>query len=305
MPGAYAHITLVNILKEPQRLERVAKFPHAAISAVLDHFIFCELGAVSPDYPYLCVGDKKAARWADAMHYDRTGETLHAGIQAAANLRGEDQRKALAWLLGYTAHIGADVTIHPVVELKVGNYATNKNAHRTCEMHQDAHIFQRLGVGDIGLSEHLDSGIGKCGYNGVLDATIANVWNNMLQTVHKDEYERNPPHSSKWHTGFTKVVDAIEEGNRLMPMARHLAAGCGLTYPEVKDIDHQYISGLSTPNGKMSYDDIFDQTVKNVAALWSTVARGVLHNDTAYLTQIANWNLDTGRDNKGKLVFWS
>lgn len=304
MPGAYAHITLVNVLKEPQRLEAVSNFPRPAISAVLDHFMFCELGAVSPDYPYLCLGDKMAARWADAMHYDHTGETLHAGIRTVAKLLGEDRRKALAWLLGYTAHVGADVTIHPVVELKVGDYATNQKAHRTCEMHQDAYIFQRLGLGDVGLSEHLDSGIGKCGYNGILDSTIAAAWNDMLRAVHPDEYKKNPPDANKWHRGFTKVVDAIEEGNQLMPMARHLAAGCGLTYPAVGDIDDQYILGLSTPNGKMSYDDIFDAAVRNVSALWSTVARGVLNGDKAHLTQITNWNLDTGRDNKGKLVLW-
>jgi len=50
MPGAYAHITMVNKLKEPQRLERIPGFPHDAIAAVLKYFKFCELGAVSPDY---------------------------------------------------------------------------------------------------------------------------------------------------------------------------------------------------------------------------------------------------------------
>ncbi len=68
MPGAYAHMTLVNVRKEPQSLEAIPGFPADAISAVLDYFKFCELGAVSPDYPYLAIGDPGAARWADAMH---------------------------------------------------------------------------------------------------------------------------------------------------------------------------------------------------------------------------------------------
>ena len=42
MPGAYAHITLVNILKETERLEGIAGFPVEAITAVLDYFKFCE-----------------------------------------------------------------------------------------------------------------------------------------------------------------------------------------------------------------------------------------------------------------------
>ena len=37
------------------------------------------------------------------------------------------QQKGLAWLLGYCAHVATDVTIHPVVEMKVGPYDENKN----------------------------------------------------------------------------------------------------------------------------------------------------------------------------------
>ena len=29
---------------------------------------FCELGAVSPDFPYLAVGVKTAKKWGDLMH---------------------------------------------------------------------------------------------------------------------------------------------------------------------------------------------------------------------------------------------
>ena len=38
MPGAYAHITLVNVLKEPRRLEAIPGFPAEAMPAVLDYF---------------------------------------------------------------------------------------------------------------------------------------------------------------------------------------------------------------------------------------------------------------------------
>ena len=75
MPGAYAHITLVNILKAPHHLESVQGFDSYGATAVLDYFKFCELGAVSPDYPYLVPLDKKACAWADAMHYTNTGDT--------------------------------------------------------------------------------------------------------------------------------------------------------------------------------------------------------------------------------------
>ena len=45
MPGAFAHITLVNELKEPLRLEGISGFNPDAITAVLDFFKFCELAS--------------------------------------------------------------------------------------------------------------------------------------------------------------------------------------------------------------------------------------------------------------------
>ena len=68
-------------MREPMRLEAIPGFPEDAIITILDYFKFCELGAVSPDYPYLAMDDSSAARWADAMHYTQTGEMIHAGIR--------------------------------------------------------------------------------------------------------------------------------------------------------------------------------------------------------------------------------
>ncbi len=57
----------------------------------------------------------------------------------------------------------AGVTIHPIIELKVGEYAKHQREHRQCEMHQDSYIFQQLNLGKAGISEHFESGIKKCG----------------------------------------------------------------------------------------------------------------------------------------------
>ena len=306
MPGAYAHITLVNELKETPRLEAIAGFPRAAIPSILDYFKYSELGAVSPDYPYLAAGDKGAAEWADLMHYTRTGDVIHAGIRLLRGLHGEQQRKCLAWLLGYSAHVATDVTIHPVVELKVGLYAKNKKAHRTCEMHQDAYIFRRLNLGEIGLSEHLDSGICACSNGGRLDPEIRTLWINMLREVHSGKFAENQPDPDRWHGGFKFIVDDIaEEGNHLMPIARHVAVGQGLTYPAYNEIDQQYIANLRTPGGYAHYDQIFDRAIANVGEIWALVSRAVLQADEAYVARIGNWNLDTGRDDNGRLVLWT
>lgn len=315
MPGAYAHITLVNLLREPARLEAIPEFPSEAISAVLEYFRFTELGAVSPDYPYLAIGDGDAAKWADAMHYTNTGAMIQAGVDLLKEMDGEPKRKSLAWLFGYAAHVATDVTIHPIVELKVGKYAKNKTAHRKCEMHQDAYIFQRLNLGEVGLSEHLDSGIARCGEpdnKRSLDGTIVTLWEEMLKRVHTVQYAINPPDIRKWHRGFMLVVDKIaEEGDRLLPLARHVAVDAGLTYPAASAIDKdEYINKLQVshppnPTEFLRYDEIFDRAVNNVGDIWGLVASGVFSADTRYLAQIGEWDMDTGRDTNDKLVFWS
>ncbi len=61
------------------------------------------------------------------MHYEKTGDMIKAGINLIKNMEGASQQKAFSWLLGYTSHAITDVTIHPVIELKVGEYQKNKD----------------------------------------------------------------------------------------------------------------------------------------------------------------------------------
>ena len=307
MPGAYAHLTLVNMIREPARLESRDFSPDAIVS-LLDYFRFCELGAVSPDYPYLDIAHPDSCQWADRMHYEKTGDMIKTGINLIRKLDGISQQKAFSWLLGYTSHVITDVTIHPVIELKVGEYQKNKDKHRICEMHQDAYIFQRLNLGEVGLAEHLDSGIWGCcdePDSGKLDSAVVSTWESMLGACYPDAYQPNPPLINNWHGAFKFVVDKAEEGNKLPPFARHVAVNVGLTYPAVADLDYQYLRGLTTPSGPMDYDQIFDRAMANVLSVWSSIANAVFKNDNAYLTAINNWNLDTGKDASGTYAYWA
>jgi hypothetical protein len=306
MPGAYAHLTMVNLAKEPGRLEKQG-FPPEAIVPVLDYFRFCELGAVSPDYPYLDIAHSSAAEWADRMHYQRTGDMIKAGVEWIKRLDGAPRQKAFSWLLGYTSHVVTDTTIHPVIELKVGEYRKNKDKHRICEMHQDAYIFQRLNLGEIGLAEHLDSGIWGCcdrPCSGKLDPVITRTWQSMLETCYAAAYQTDPPVIDNWHGAFKFIVDKAEEGHMLPPFARHVAANIGLTYPAVNDLDPQYLENLATPLEPMSYDAIFDRALENVLAAWSLIAKAVFENDNSYVTAVVNCNLDTGKDDQGNHIYW-
>jgi hypothetical protein len=134
MPAAYAHITLVNILRETDRLQAIPGFPREATTAVLDYFKFCELGAVSPDYPYLAIGDAKGARWADLMHYEQTVQKIREGALGLRAEQGEARRKGLAWLLGYASHVATDVAIHPVMGDGHANMQFRLSPGRYCSL---------------------------------------------------------------------------------------------------------------------------------------------------------------------------
>jgi hypothetical protein len=84
-----------------------------------------------------------------------------------------------------------------------------------------------------------------------------------------------------------------------------VAAGLGLTYPGEDEVDPQYITGLQTPHGPMDYDAVFDHAKNCVLDIWSVIAAGVFKGSREYETRISDWNLDTGEDADGNLVFWS
>jgi hypothetical protein len=94
MPGAYAHLTLVNLIREFARLESHG-FPREAIVSVLDYFRFCELGSISPDYPYLDIAHPEASQRADRMHYQKTGDMVKMGIDLVRKLDGPLSKKPL------------------------------------------------------------------------------------------------------------------------------------------------------------------------------------------------------------------
>lgn len=310
MPGAYAHLTVVNRFKTPNSLKDIDGLQPDKQYQLNRWFRFVELGAVSPDYPYLTVLDDSAIIWADAMHYTRVGDRLKAGVHALQDLHGNAQDKSYAWLMGFASHVAMDVTIHPVVELKVGDYAENSTDHRICEMHQDVFIFEEMNMGSMDLAEFLGSGIGRCSNPGnveELDLDIATIWKRMLQTTDSDKFDNFYPEFNKWHQRFKIMIDDIaEETPRLPAFARHALAGTGMAYPTPDELDSTYLLDLEVPGGgTISYADLFNKARDNVIWLWSLIARGAFGFDSEYETAIHNWNLDTGRRPDGTLEFWS
>lgn len=311
MAGGYTHITMVNEASARPKMEAF-DIPTDAVRACGRWLKYCELGVVSPDLPYLdLLHSGSATPWADTMHYQQTDGVIRSVIEELRNFSGsqDEKEKGLAWLLGYTAHVVMDCTIHPVVNLRVGPYAANKTEHRNCEMSQDVFIFDRLGLG-VTTSEHLAGGISACvGPDGQLDATINRLWMGALAKVYPERFAAGAPNPQAWHKGFTEIVNASADTagvvhGVLYAIGRHVAPNAGAFYPAWKDIDYTYIESLRTPSGTMHFNDIFDKAREHVCKTWRVVANGALGRDEEYKSVLAHCDLDTGMDAAGRMVFW-
>ena len=311
MAGPYAHITLLHELIQPDRLDRTFSSASGLDALLTDYFAYSVLGAVSPDYPNLARDSGIASQWADAMHGTRACEMITSGIRRVRGAEETARDKQLAWLLGYCAHVVTDATIHPIVQAKVGVYAENKRHHRICEMNQDSYIYRRMNLGEIGESDRFALTIARCGDPDdrlLLDRDIAALWEGMLEDVHADLFDAYPPDSTSWHRQFiASSIDHRAGETRLFPLAGVISKKIGFAYPHHKKVSRQYSEQQLVPSDSpyyLDYDDVFDQAADNVAAVWRLVEQAVYAADDSPVPIVGNWDLDTGRDEHGRLVFW-
>ena len=305
MPGGFVHITVA--AEAVGRLDGVAGLSGADKIAVAQFMPFVEVGSVGPDYPYL----GRQSEWADRMHYQATGEVICNGVRI---LRGYDptprRSRCLSWLLGFAAHVATDLTIHPVVQARVGSYADNKTAHRTCEMHQDAYIWPRRNLGELGLADYFRNNINHCSTEeGDLNSDLVDFWRESLQMTYPDYFVQDPPQLDNWNQGFKLIVDTIDDAGSFVSFTRHLLASVGAVYPRSDAVDSTFIENLETPDGRMHYDDIFARAVNSVVEVWSVIGEA-LHAATPEeagdrLASIPNGNLDTGVSlGDGRTIYW-
>jgi hypothetical protein len=318
MPGSYAHITLVNLASEKRQLSRIAGFPREAIDAANLHVNFLELGCISPDYPYLDLASGDSKKWADAMHYSHTGRAIYTAAELVRQLPpGLAKDKCLAWLMGYAGHVITDMCIHPVVELKVGQYAGNETSHRRCEMHQDAYIFRRIGTDMPQVADHIKATVLTCGASDNperLDPDVKRLWEEVLRTVHPDVFADDPPDTDTWHRRCYMILQKLlPTSSRFVGFARHVCDNLGFSYPTHDEIEMgSYIENLKVPtfegvDRRMHYDDIFDLAMGRVQKVWLDVMCHALGRGDLIAFRNEEWDLDTGRnrsDRDKKLVFW-
>lgn len=306
MAGGFAHITAaaeaVGHLGDVQGLTATDKM------SVAQFMPFVEVGSVGPDYPYL--GGQ--SDWADRMHYEKTGDMIRNGVRRLRDYdEGDARNRCLAWLLGYSAHVATDLTIHPIVEARVGPYADNKTQHRTCEMNQDAYVWPRRNLGEIGLADYFRINISHCSTDeDELDPDVASLWLAMLEETYGRLVMSDPPEIDEWNKGFRRIVDTIDDLGSFVSFTRHLLASHGAAYPSTGEVDMSFIENLETPKGPMHYDDIFDRAVESIVTVWSVVGTA-LHAPTdeeceQELASIPDGNLDTGQSvATNQLIFWA
>ncbi|MDR2014110.1 MAG: zinc dependent phospholipase C family protein [Azoarcus sp.] len=324
MAGIFTHLAVVrDIYADYDRLSAIPGLTPEIKFALQMYANFVDLGAVSPDTPYFYLAsfDTEANGWSNVMHYWRTGDFVREAITRLRNedYTNKDTQVAIAWLFGYTAHLVTDLTIHPIVKLRVGEYAENKNEHRFCELQQDAYMFfKTLGM-DAASSDYLKgAGLKSC-TNGPKDSKlhrkISKLWKHCALAVKPtpDDVDytfgyipTKPPRPGTWFRWFCEMIDkGAEEGCRI-PILSHLLLKYGLSLPKDHNaVDMSYVSGLTTPFGeKADFPVIFEMAVNNTATYWGKLA-AALHKESPQPFSLPNGNLDTGKvAQTDTFIFW-
>jgi hypothetical protein len=309
MPGAYAHIILANTLANQRDLGEMS-FPKELIVEILKNKMYCELGAISPDMPYLAIESNKSAQWADAMHKYCVGDRLRAGLKSVVKCSETVRPKRLCWFLGFVEHVVFDMVMHPIVNKRVGGAYSEETSseHRKCEMHQDVFISNRyIGLENLISGKIICSGLRQLheeSDNGKIDPSIKEVWETMLLQSTPSQLMSVPYDIDHWFAMFTMILGAIERASSLISFSRHV--GVDILYPDYSSLDSSYIVNLSTPQGdRRNYSNIFEYGKDKVKECWAKVAYAINNKDDNCFNGIGEWNLDTGESPNKLFHFWS
>jgi hypothetical protein len=319
MAGTYTHITLVYTLcRDANLLNSMPTLKPAVKRALMLYENFCELGAVSPDLPYLKLLDKNSTGWANVMHYWTTANFIRDCISYVHDMKysTSDAQRCIAWLFGYTAHVVTDLTVHPIVNLKVGPYKGHELEHRLCEINQDVYVFHEMKLGDITSAEFIrGSGIASCvdlSDDEKLYPSITSLWKKILNGIPRESIDLEKgldspdkaPDPEKWFQSYILAMDKIaEEGGYFPPILRQLAEDKGIVYPEYEDLKREYVDNLASPEGRtLNYNEVFRRAQENVKLTWAELGQA-LDTGNLELFKLANGDLDTGLIGS-KSIFW-
>ncbi len=296
MAGAFTHIMVCIKAMEQKK----SPLDRELFRILRKHANFVYLGSVSPDLPYLCIG---GSTWANLMHHENTNGTVIHGLRELKQLwpnRTDTHEAILAWLMGYASHLVTDATIHPIVTAIVGEYDSNKEPHRLCEMTQDSIIYKRTVTNNIRDSHFIDILFG-CKDSPFKDALV-DFWKRQIE--HSYPNTKKKPNPSKWLTFYTTALDIADGDSALVRLSRHIKAVDSIIYETEDEIiqkypeDYEkYFAQVCLPKGGAGsfYEHGFTRAVQNVQQAWTKLYQGLNENLQAADT-IRNWDLDSGVD---------
>ena len=309
MAGAFAHMILVRTLCRPDTLDGVGALTLPVKRALMMQTNYAELGAVSPDLPYLKIGDANAKGWGNVMHYWQTADLARLAIPeiGAVGDKDTDGARRLAWLFGYVAHLVTDMTVHPAIV----PYKGHEKEHRICELNQDVYILDKMGFGDVNRVEYLNNGgIRDCDMTAIAPmwakALRANTAGTQVDMEPDVQVPAGAPEPMEWQQHYVWTIDRFaEEGGRFPWITRHVLRDEGLVYPSLKTARRsKYIKNLLTPLGtKITYEELFQKAQQNTLAAWAELAAAISQNAPAEFA-LKDANLDTGLTQSNESIFW-
>jgi hypothetical protein len=321
MAGPFAHMCVVDQITSQPDLFSALGGPGAILRyAVAKYRNFCELGAVSPDLPYLDFLHASSKGWANVMHYWKTGDVIRAGVSHFAGqdlaAQNHDVYRALAWLFGYSAHVATDLTVHPVLKASGFGFDTNPTGHRHCELHQDAYIFRKLHGVEAADTLYIENcGIASCqepGNPARLHPAVRGVWLDCLAGISPTDVHMengaDPPVSAPtpdawFHEYVQRLGVFVEQGGGFALFIRDILEDQAVCLPESGEVDPQYVTHLKTARGlDTDYDAVFGEALRHVRDTWEQLAAAIAAQQPQVFA-LKNANLDTGEadDNRSQV----
>jgi hypothetical protein len=309
MPGGFTHFALVRTLGINKTLMSIEGMTQEIALDLQDAYPYLELGAVSPDLPYLAPFSENSEEWGNTLHHDRTVETIRAGVLLLPTLElgSKEHKRALAWLFGYASHVVADMISHPVVTNKIGPYETHKSQHRVCELNQDTYIFQTYFQDSVAKCEYLECGVKVCTEDERPGGKLAPFLNDFWRSVLKDVYpEKKMPEPSAWFRRFVVLIDKFADaGHHFVSVIRGYMEKEGYIYPDAPDMT--YVKDLRSPYGRqISFDTLFERFQVETKKVWGQMSQAITLNNVQLIT-LPDGDLDTGINlaDKKTSVFWN
>ncbi|MBI5646922.1 MAG: zinc dependent phospholipase C family protein [Ignavibacteriae bacterium] len=301
MAGAFTHMALV--------VQAIDSMHAGELKDTLNaHNNWVTAGSVGPDMPYLSYLNllklgKIETNWADIMHYQNTGGIVNLGLRTLSITKGKKNwEQQVAWLCGFSSHLIADATVHPVVELIAGpcQDATSMDVHHECENYQDTFIMKDVIGIDITKAEYTNF-LRSCKADTALPA-VMNFWAEHARVACPVFGKPDP---ASWFDSYTDLLDTADAGNLIWKHFRHAYNFMYKSPAELRRDEaskcKRYYDDVPLPGGKRGAfkADVFDRAVDNIVRYWATFESPLFHY-SGHLTPIAGllpeWNLDNGVD---------